>query len=239
MIKKILILFLVLVCFTSLAVAIDPNIKDNYEKISKNSFEYYQIPVDYHQGWNIIPLGTSFYSLYENSPEAMNQWRYSLQYRYLPIENSYLGFKDSKEEDQVQFIGFSSKEEFVQKTEANYPIKMGYNLAGQWAYFTKDITLTHSTFVDADFNSYAEYASYGPGWHFMVVPLEIVSGELSFGDCEFDKVYHWESEKQKWDTVGMLDGPLLVGQGVVFHVNEECTFGPGSLNSNSPPAMPN
>ena len=66
-------------------------------KFSEELNDYYKIPVQYHKGWNILPMSTSFYGIYDaveyNDPEALNQWRYSWQYIYFPKENNYVGMK--------------------------------------------------------------------------------------------------------------------------------------------------
>ena len=239
--KRIIFLLISLIMISSTVTVAYELVQVRPNKFSEELNNYYKIPVQYHKGWNILPMDTSFYSIYDaaeyNDPEALNQWRYSWQYIYLPEENNYVGMKDNKN-GEPEMKGISSPEQLQTKLYDNYINEMSMNLAGKWAYFTKEVVINHYTYPEHTMQSGGEYPTYNSGWNFIVVPIELSTGELSIGDCTFDKIYHWNSATQRWQKVTTTQMKSKIGEGFAVHTQDSCVLGTG-LQSGTPPTLPN
>ena len=239
--KKIFLWLISLMLIASTLVAAYELVQVRPNKFSEELDDYYKISVQYHKGWNIIPLDTGFYGVYDaieyNNAEALNQWRYSWQYIYLPQENKYVGIKDNKN-GEPEIAGISSLEQLQTKLDGNYVNEMNRKLAGKWVYFTKDVVINYYTSPGHTLQSGGEYPSYGPGWDFFVVPIQLSTGELEMGDCIFDKIYYWDSALQNWQKLTISQMRLMVGNGFVVHTQDSCVLGRG-LQPGIPPALPN
>jgi len=206
-------------------------------KFAEETFKMTKVPVHYKEGWNIIPLSTTYFSIYDgedyNDPAAMQQWRRSWKFMYLPLSNNYIGFRDLG--DEVKFSGVADLNELQREMHNNYNSEMLMNLAGHWAYFTEDIIVNH--YVEPNRLEDAPNANYKAGWNFIVVPIEMSTGEYGFGDCDFDKIFHWDTNAQNWAAKNTEQMKNMVGQGFAVHTENACSL--GNEGAGAPPAIPN
>jgi hypothetical protein len=141
-------------------------------------------------------------------------------------------------EKPLAFVFLSDKQRYVTLEEALSLLgKEGtLNYLGThslWIYSYDDCNLGFKV------ESYSTYSNMKleKGWNLLGVTQDMIGETLSIikGDCNFERIYSWNPDKQEWDGKSENDLIESLGNGIAVKVVEDC-----NLNQNmiQPPPFP-
>jgi len=171
-----------------------------------------KIRLDMEQGWNLIALPGKG-SLHQGSCSGE-----MYAFVYLRDEGRYVTIEEAED-----IMGAYALEEYLR-------------LNSYWVYSFNDCYLEFGLEDATGFNE----LSLGEGWNFVPITQDMKGNSLNDigGDCNFDRVYYWDAERQDWKNMGngekFSESQLYTG--FVAKVTDSCDFGWGAIIS--PPELP-
>ncbi len=241
-----------IMAFLLLSIVMAPSLND---VTIKEEGQMYYYTVSYAKGWQLIPSDWSNYvrfqgpyganpEVYANSAEDTDWHNSALRFTYFPALNKYFGAYTDENLDAV-FVG-TTQEEYMSAFETYIDNKdADWLISADWYYFDEPRSITWNLIKSVD--SYVlrdEQPNLQKGWNLISIPLHVITEELNWGDCEFEKIYYWDGDQQDWESVShdlvSLD-PMALKFGFVVKAKADCSMAlEGSVaNAGSPPPLPN
>ena len=124
-------------------------------------------------------------------------------------------------------------------------------LSADWHYYTKplEVVYEYQPFTLFDFEDNSEEvgilgAKLKAGWNIIIYPAYLSHGEVELGNCNFEKIYFFDDDNQKWVSVTeqllRTTNDDISGVGMAIKVTEDCTLvKKKSESSQQPPGVPN
>jgi hypothetical protein len=118
--------------------------------------------------------------------------------------------------------------------------------SGNWFYFSKPCkyNFKFSNQIDILSNQY----NLSKGWNFLIINPLYAGKSLNNikGTCNFKKVFYWDSENQKWESMlkllddkNILENQVGIGGGLIVSVSDNCKLSLSGEFEISPPGLPN
>ena len=166
-----------------------------------------------YKGWNLISLPGKLIEFVELKGADNKKL---LGFVYLPKEKKYVTIKEARKILGSEFYEYLAKHAF-------------------WIYSYDDSELRVKINRDVSYNELELYN----GWNLLPVTEDMVGGYLKDikGTCEFEKLYRWFAEGQKWKQIAeeYVFQQSELNYGIAIKSANYCMLGGGSI---TPPAMP-
>ncbi len=166
-----------------------------------------------YKGWNLISLPGKLIEFVELKGAGNKKL---LGFVYLPKEKKYVTIKEAQKILGSEFYEYLAKHAF-------------------WIYSYDDSELRVKINRDVSYNELELYN----GWNLLPVTEDMVGGYLKDikGTCEFEKLYRWIAEGQKWEKIdeSYEFRQSELNYGIAIKSINYCMLGGGSI---TPPVMP-
>ncbi|MBU0957729.1 MAG: hypothetical protein KKF56_02865 [Nanoarchaeota archaeon] len=182
-----------------------------------------EMNISLDKGWNLI-YGFGNPSQLSGGDE-IGEENIKAIYGFNPIIQEYIRMYPNPENDKIDVIG----DEYLEKT-------------AMWVYSDVSVSTEYRAQEPLPLSELKLYA----GWNFVAITPEMKGktfNELK-GNCDFTKVYHFESLVQEWSPNLVNDNSMdeeltddSVGLGILIKVTSDCKLGT-SGNSVGPPGLP-
>ena len=197
----------------------------------------YEVTINLREGWNIVAGTMPEEGITSDSEIQISDIK--AMWYYSPKSNEYMRVYPNPELSKLR-----QADDDVVLTSA------------MWIYSEKDGTIKYDTLEDYP---PLENRELYEGYNFltitdgMTIDINSASPEEEEqytlnnlkGDCNFEKVYHFEQSIQEWSQNLINDDFMneeldttVVGLGIVVKVSSDCNLGSSSSSGTSPPGLP-
>ena len=214
--KKIIITLIAMLLLSSVALAKMSVFDESNNKLG------YDVEIQLREGWNLIP------AVCNTGKPDIQAANIKTLFFFNPHTDVYFNFyHEGKFQNEAEI---APEEEY-------------YCSSSWWALVTEPTTFKYKT----DHMQKTENRVLKDGWNFIVITpdFEAKSFNQMVGECDFTKIYHFETGPQQWfdltndESLDESFHESAIGSGLLVKVSNSCTMGSAESDDiSAPPAIP-